>query len=77
MNPIQEAYTLMQQQPEGNIRIIIELLQRMKPEFPSEDRQPFKRTGLAKGLVRLPEDFDEHFDDMNPEIADLFYGGLT
>ena len=31
-----------------------------------------KRTGKSK--FDLPEDFDEHFDDLNDEIASMFYG---
>lgn len=40
----------------------------------SVDTQPFKRTGKAKGVFNLSADFDEHFDDMNDEIAAMFYG---
>ena len=32
----------------------------------------FRRTGKAR--FRLPSDFDEHFDDMNDEIAAMFSG---
>ena len=38
---------------------------------------PFRRTGLAKGLIDLPDDFDEHFNDMDAEIATMFYGEET
>ncbi len=74
MTPIQEAYALMQKQPEGNIRIIVELLHRMLPA--AEEKVPYtaKRTGLAEGLVQFPEDFDEHFGDLDPEISELFNG---
>ncbi len=77
MMPLQEAYSLMQQQPEGNVKLIIELLQRMT--LITEEAAPlsFKRTGQAKGLVQFPEDFDEHFDDLNDEISALFEGGLA
>ena len=77
VTPIQEAYALMQKQPEGNIQIIVELLRKMLPEPKVETRKQAKRTGLSKGLVHFPEDFDEHFDDMNSEISDLFYGGMV
>ena len=77
VTPIQEAYALMQKQPEGNIQIIVELLRKMLPEPKVETRKQAKRTGLSKGLVHFPEDFDEHFDDMNSEIIDLFYGGMV
>ena len=78
MTPIQEAYALMQQQPESNIKIIVELLQRMVPTVKDADSlQPFRRTGRAKGLVIFPKDFDEHFDDLNEEISNEFSGGTT
>lgn len=78
MTPIQEAYTLMSEQPEDNIKLIIQLLHTMNPgvekSVQTDSKNPFKRTGLAKGKVHLPEDFDEHFDSMDKEISDLFYG---
>ena len=78
MTPIQEAYTLMLEQPENNIKLIIDLLHSMDPrmEKPKQisDKLPFKRTGLAKGKVHLPEDFDEHFDNLDKEISKMFYG---
>ena len=40
-----------------------------------EKMRSFRRTGQAKGLIKLPEDFDEHFSDMDAEIAEMFYGG--
>lgn len=43
---------------------------------PEAAKQPFKRTGLAKGLVELPEDFDEHFNDLDGEIAEMFDGSV-
>lgn len=78
MTPIQEAYILMQGQTEDNIRLIVELLRAMSPykEKKEErmDSKSFQRTGLAKGMVQLPEDFDECFDDLDKEISELFYG---
>ena len=76
MTPIQEAYALMQQQPEGSIKIIVELLRKMTPTPQEETEKQIKRTGLSKGLIHFPADFDEHFDDLNSEISDLFYGGI-
>lgn len=80
MAPIQEAYVLMQGQPESNIKLIIDLLHSMTPHKGKTESnaatQPFKRTGLAKGIIQLPEDFDEHFDDLDEEISELFYGGI-
>lgn len=78
MTLMQEAYLLMQKQPESNLRIIVDMLHAMNVKQPTVDisvtTQPFKRTGQAKGAFNLPEDFDEHFDDMNDEIAAMFYG---
>ncbi len=80
MTPIQEAYALMQGQPDSNIKLIIELLRTMSPYKEKEDihvaAQPFKRTGLASGAVELPEDFDEAFEELDKEIAELFLGGI-
>ncbi|MBR1635418.1 MAG: hypothetical protein IJ682_10210 [Lachnospiraceae bacterium] len=78
MTLMQEAYLLMQKQPESNLRIIVDMLHAMSIKHPTVDvsvnAQPFKRTGQAKGVFNLPADFDEHFDDMNDEIAAMFYG---
>lgn len=80
MTLIQEAYILMQGQSEDNIRLIIELLRAMSPykEKTEEkmDSKSFQRTGLAKGTVQLPEDFDKHFDDLDKEVSELFYGSV-
>lgn len=77
MTLLQEAYSLMQEQPEKNIRLIVELLQTMSPNettaFPTA-AQPFKRTGRAKGVIHLPDDFDETFDRLDRDISELFYG---
>ena len=35
--------------------------------------EPFRRTGIANGSIDFPEDFDEQFDDLNEEIAAMFY----
>ena len=77
MNPVQEAYILLQRQPESNVRIILDLLRAMpaKSHQAVISHQPFRRTGMARGKVHLPDDFDEHFDDLNEEIAESFYRG--
>ena len=77
VTPIQEAYALLRQQPESNIRIIVELLQKMLPTPKEETVKPFRRTGVAKGLVQFPADFDEQFDDLNPDISEMFNGGIA
>ncbi|MCR5266545.1 MAG: hypothetical protein K6E29_08155 [Cyanobacteria bacterium RUI128] len=75
MTLIQEANILMQQQPERNLQIIVDTLHAMSTNNTiTVDTLPFKRTGHAKGLINLPPDFDDHFNDMDDEIADMFYG---
>lgn len=34
-----------------------------------------KRIGIAKGKLNLPDDFDEVFDSLDDEIAELFENG--
>lgn len=78
MTLMQEAYSLMQNQPENNIKIIVDLLRVMNTgDYSSFDtvQQPFRRTGIANGVFELSDDFDEQFDAMDEEIAELFYGG--
>ena len=78
MTLMQEAYTLMQKQPESNIKIIVELLRTMSPSVSDKPKTkpvaPLKRTGMAKGVITFPADFDDHFDDLNEEIAAMFSG---
>lgn len=54
MTLLQEAYTLMQGQPEKNIQLIVNLLQTMSSKKEAADKIPhksFKRTGLAKKMI--------------------------
>lgn len=78
MTLIQEAYVLMQGLPESNIKSIVDLLHTMYPykeKTESKDiDSSFKRTGSAEGIIQFPEDFDEHFDDLDQEISELFNG---
>ena len=78
MTLIQEAYLLMQNQPDENLRILIDLLHVMTPRSQAREKteevRAFRRTGIAKNEITLPQDFDEHFDDLNEEIAQSFYG---
>ena len=80
MTLMQEAYTLMQQQPESNIKILVDLLKTMSPGVHIVQNRrtaltdASKRTGVARGTVVFPPDFDEHFDDLNDEIAAMFMG---
>lgn len=79
MTLLQEAYFLMQEQPEKNIKLIVELLQTMSPKKDKTSHasgENFKRTGLARGVINLPDDFDEVFDELDKEISELFYGDV-
>ena len=73
MTSLQEAYTLMQRQPEKNIRLIVDLLRTMSVRENAQT-QVFQRTGLAKEAVNLPGDFDETFDALDHDIEEMFYG---
>ena len=67
----QEAISLLEEQPDSNLRVIVDLLKKLKPE---EKRKKIKRIGVGRDVIKLPEDFYEHFDDLNEEIALMFYG---
>ena len=73
MSPIEEAVRLLKAQPEENVRIIVELLRTM--QNPRRPERAEKRFGAGRDEIRLPENFFEHFDDANDEIAGMFYGG--
>ena len=74
MTLIQEATGIMEKMPRRNQQIIVDLLKAMYSGIDSIDeakaKSEFKRTG--KTDFNLPEDFDDHFDDLNKEIAASF-----
>jgi len=73
----QEAYSLIQEQPENNLKIIIDLLKALGTANLSKNNKSgevITRTGVGKDVIKLPDDFLEHFDDSNDEIAKMFYG---
>ena len=77
MTLVQEAAQIMEKMPIKNQRIVVDLLRMMSAGITPVDagsmvNGPFKRTGKSK--FNLPADFDEHFDDLNDEVAALFYG---
>ena len=77
MTPVQEVTQIMERMPLQNQKVVLELLRMMRYEEKRSpalivNDAPFKRTG--KSNFHLPADFDEHFDDLNDEIADLFSG---
>lgn len=77
MTLIQEATEIMKKMPERNQQVVVDLLRIMSSSVVLQsdvnNRTTFKRTG--KSDFNLPPDFDEHFDDANEEIAQMFYGG--
>jgi len=77
MTMVQEATWIMQQMPRQKQQVILDLLRIMntnnkEQKLEQENKQGFRRTG--KAAFRLSPDFDEHFDDLNDEIAAMFSG---
>ena len=77
MTMVQEAARIMESMPRKKQQIVLDLLRVMnQDEIVSCDKQKtnlyFKRSG--KTQFHLPSDFDEHFDDLNEEIAAMFAG---
>lgn len=77
MTLLQEATEIMAKMPLKSQQVVVELLRVMSVNTASTETKKsptleFKRTG--KSRFNLPADFDEHFDDMNDEIALLFSG---
>ena len=79
MTLIEEAAILLENMPQKKQRMAIDLLRMISNDFYDEENrrinqntEQFKRTG--KSNFNLPDDFDEHFDDLNNEIASLFCG---
>ena len=75
MTMIQEATLIMQQMPIRKQQVVLDLLRMMsndteQPALQQKNKTGFRRTG--KSRFKLPTDFDEHFDDMNEEIAAMF-----
>lgn len=80
MTLVQEATGIMERMPERTQQIVVDLLKVMyngvsKTNTEKTDPPVFKRTG--KSNFNLPADFDEHFDDMNDEIAAMFMGDVV
>ena len=75
MTLAQEAYALIKKQPDENIRLVIELLKRMDPISSVSQTEIFsqpRELGLAKEAFKLSDDFDETFDAMDADVAELF-----
>lgn len=79
MTMVQEATRIMESMPKNKQQIVLDLLRVMNQDTAGTENKRdaasgFKRSGKTK--FQLPADFDEHFDDLNDEIAALF-GGET
>ena len=67
----QEAIQLLENQPEMIVTAMIDLMKAL----PKRKRQ-YKKILLrpGKGIISLSDEYINHFDDDNEEIAALFYG---
>jgi len=77
MTLVQEATEIMKKMPIRNQQVVVDLLKMMNTSVITRNNTNygnagFKRTGKAN--FKLPAGFDEHFDDMNSEIAAMFEG---
>ena len=77
MTLAQQATTMMEKLPVRSQQIVVDLLKMLSgysesAVMPDARENGFKRTG--KSVFSLPADFDEHFDDLNDEIASMFMG---
>ena len=77
MTLVQEAVSIMEKLPVRSQQVVVDLLKMLSsyPEsaaMPDQQEAGFKRTGRSD--FSLPADFDEHFDDLNGEIAAMFMG---
>ena len=77
MTLVQQATTMMEKLPVSSQQVVVDLLKMLSgvsesPVMPDARESGFRRTG--KSDFSLPADFDEHFDDLNDEIAAMFTG---
>ena len=77
MTLVQQATTMMERLPVRSQQVVVDLLKVLSGISESTMRPDvqevgFKRSG--KSGFSLPADFDEHFDDLNDEIAAMFMG---
>ena len=73
----EELFTLIQEQPDSTVQIIIDLLHALSPVKTQPHSQVSHEKvifGIGKDVITLPNDFFDHFDDSNEVIADMFYG---
>ena len=58
---------------EDNLQFLLEMIERyMKSEKAKNDTIVQKRIGIAKGQDLYDDDYD--LDELNPEIAEMFWG---
>ena len=77
MTLVQQATTMMEKLPVRSQQVVVDLLKMLSgysgsAVMPDAQKTGFKRTGKSDFV--LPADFDEHFDDLNDEIATMFMG---
>ena len=77
MTLVQQATTMMERLPVRSQQVVVDLLKMLSgysesAVMPDAPKTGFKRTGKSDFV--LPADFDEHFDDLNDEIATMFMG---
>lgn len=77
MTLVQQATHMMERLPESTQQVVVDLLKMLSDYnestvVPDARGTNFKRTGQSDFV--LPADFDEHFDDLNGEIATMFMG---
>ena len=77
MTLVQQATNMMEKLPVKSQQVVVELLKMLSSNsesavVPDIHEIGFKRTG--RSTFTLPADFDEHFDDLNGEIAAMFLG---
>ena len=77
MTLVQQATTMMEKLPVRSQQVVVDLLKMLSgysesAVMPDAHKTDFKRTGKSDFV--LPANFDEHFDDLNDEIATMFMG---
>ena len=76
----QEFIDLVKDTPDSTIQLLIDLLHELKlatvPDIQTS-APTAQRVGAGRGVINLPDDFFDHFDDSNEEIADMFYGTVV
>ena len=75
MTLVQQAALMMEKLPIRSQQVVVDLLKMLNgysesAVMPDVHKTGFRRTGKSDFV--LPADFDEHFDDLNDEIATMF-----